>query len=64
MKWMIEIKKGMTESEIEDYVSYVLEQMTLKEKVAQMIGNGINMKVLFDGGFGKRAYDAVGSKKE
>ena len=60
---MIEIKKGMTESEIEDYVSYVLEQMTLKEKVAQMIGNGINMKVLFDGGFGKRVYDAAGSEK-
>ena len=60
---MIEIKKGMTESEIEDYVNYVLEQMTLKEKVAQMIGNGINIKVLFDGGFGKRVYDAAGSEK-
>ncbi|TKJ23127.1 MAG: glycosyl hydrolase [Promethearchaeota archaeon Loki_b32] len=53
----------MTESEIEDYVNYVLEQMTLQEKVAQMIGNGINIKVLFDGGFGKRVYDAAGSEK-
>jgi len=60
---MIEIKKGMTESEIEDYINYVLEQMTLEEKVKQMIGNGINLKVLFDGGFGKRVYDAAGSEK-
>ena len=60
---MFKIEKGMNEREIEDYVNNVLNQMSLEEKVKQMIGNGINMKVLFDGGFGKRVYDAVGSEK-
>lgn len=60
---MLEVKKGMSEREIEDYLNYVISQMSLEEKVKQMIGNGINIKVLFDGGFGKRVYDAVGSEK-
>ena len=60
---MIEIKKGMTEQEIDDYVEWALNQMTLKEKVSQMRGNGLKAKVMIDRGFGKRAYDAAGLKK-
>ncbi len=60
---ILEVKKGMSNREIEDYANYVISQMSLEEKVKQMIGNGINIKVLFDGGFGKRVYDAVGSEK-
>jgi len=60
---MIEIKKGMNESEIDDFVNYVLEHMSLEEKITQMSGNGLFMKVVEDKGFGKRAYDAAGSKK-
>ena len=53
----------MSEKEIDDYVDYVLKSMSLEEKVKQMVGNGINVKVLFDLGFGKRVYDAAGSEK-
>ncbi|MFX1464262.1 MAG: hypothetical protein ACFFBF_14625, partial [Promethearchaeota archaeon] len=60
---MIEIKKGMSESEIKDYVNYVLKNMSLEEKIAQMKGNGLFIKVVQDGGFGKRVYDAVGSRR-
>jgi beta-glucosidase len=57
------IKKNMNDKEIEDYVNDVLNQMTLEEKVKQMIGNGMYLKVMMDGGFGKRVYDAAGSEK-
>jgi beta-glucosidase len=57
-----EIKKGMTEKEIEDYVNWTLSQMTLKEKISQMAGKGILANVIKDKGFGKRAYDAAGSE--
>jgi len=60
---MIEIKKGMTVEEIENYVQYVLNNMSLEEKVNQMKGNGLFSKVIKDRGFGKRAYDAAGSQK-
>ncbi|MFX1470449.1 MAG: beta-glucosidase [Promethearchaeota archaeon] len=60
---MNEIIKGMSESEIEDYVNYVLKNMSLEEKVAQMKGNGLFIKVVQDRGFGKRAYDAAGSER-
>ena len=53
----------MNEKEIEDYVNNVLNQMTLEEKVKQMRGNGIHLKVIMDGGFGRRVYDAAGSEK-
>ncbi len=60
---MIEIKKGMTEQEIEDYVEWLLNQLTLREKVSQMRGNGLISKIMMDRGFGKRAYDAAGLEK-
>jgi len=60
---MNEIKKGMNEEEIESYVKEVLEHMSLKEKVYQMTGNGLILKVLKDRGVGKRVYDGAGSKK-
>lgn len=60
---MNEIKKGMTEQEIEDYVEWTLNQLTLKEKVSQMRGNGLISKIMMDRGFGKRAYDAAGLKR-
>ncbi len=60
---MNEIKKGMTDKEIDGYVNDVLEQMSLKEKVFQMSGNGLFAKIIKDRGFGKRAYDAAGSEK-
>ncbi|UCC21397.1 MAG: glycoside hydrolase family 3 C-terminal domain-containing protein [Promethearchaeota archaeon] len=53
----------MNEKEIDDYVDFVLKNMSLEDKVKQMVGNGINVKVLFDLGFGKRVYDAAGSEK-
>ncbi|MFX1304541.1 MAG: beta-glucosidase [Promethearchaeota archaeon] len=60
---MIKIKKGMNEREIENYVNYVLKHMSLEEKLNQMTGNGLFIKVVEDKGFGKRAYDAAGSEK-
>ncbi|MFW9818126.1 MAG: beta-glucosidase [Candidatus Thorarchaeota archaeon] len=57
------IKKDMTDEEIEDYVDYVLEQMTLEEKVKQMSGNGLYLKVIMDGGIGRRVFDGGGSEK-
>jgi len=60
---MIEVKKGMTESEIEDYVDYVLEHMSLEEKVNQMKGKRFLFKVIQDRGVGKRTYDGAGSEK-
>ena len=60
---MPKIKKGMNEKEIENYVNYVLENMSLEEKLDQMKGNGLFVKVVEDRGFGKRAYDAAGSKR-
>jgi len=59
----MEVKKGMNEKEIENYVNYVLKHMSLEEKVNQMTGNGLFIKVVEDRGFGKRAYDAAGSKR-
>ena len=37
--------------------------MRLEEKVDQMTGNGLISKVFLDVGFGKRPYDAAGSKR-
>lgn len=53
----------MNDKEIEDYVNYVLNQMTLEEKVKQMIGNGLYLKVIKDGGIGRRVFDGGGSDK-
>ncbi|NVM36122.1 MAG: glycoside hydrolase family 3 C-terminal domain-containing protein [Candidatus Lokiarchaeota archaeon] len=53
----------MTESEIEEYVNYVLNHMSLEEKVNQMKGKRFIFKVIEDRGVGKRTYDAAGSKR-
>jgi len=63
VKIMTEIKEGMNEEEIEVYVKWALNQMTFKEKISQMIGNGLFTKVIKDKGFGKRAYDAAGLER-
>jgi len=60
---MIEVKKDMSDIEIENYVNHVLNQMSLEEKINQMKGNGLFIKVIEDRGFGKRAYDAAGSTR-
>ncbi len=60
---MIEVKKGMSEKEIEDYVNYVLNQMSLEEKVDQMKGKRFLFKVIQDRGVGKRTYDGAGSRR-
>ncbi|MFW9828428.1 MAG: beta-glucosidase [Candidatus Thorarchaeota archaeon] len=60
---MIKVRKGMSESEIEKYVDYVISEMSIEEKTSQMIGNGLILKILEDKGFGKRVYDAAGSVK-
>jgi len=60
---LIEIKKNMNKKEIDDYVNNVLNKMTLEEKVKQMSGNGLFLKVLLDHGFGRRVYDAAGSER-
>ncbi|MFX1364955.1 MAG: beta-glucosidase [Promethearchaeota archaeon] len=60
---MIEIKKAITKEEIESYVNYILKNMSLKEKVAQMSGHGFFEAILVDRGVGKRVYEAAGSKK-
>ncbi|MFX1390078.1 MAG: beta-glucosidase [Promethearchaeota archaeon] len=60
---MSQIKKGMSEKEIEEYVDHVISRMSLEEKTAQMVGNGLVLKILEDKGFGKRAYDGAGSDK-
>ncbi|MFX1568644.1 MAG: beta-glucosidase [Promethearchaeota archaeon] len=60
---MIEVKKGMSEKEIEDYVNFILDQMNLEEKVDQMKGSRFLFKVVKDRGVGKRTYDGAGSKR-
>ncbi|MFX1452108.1 MAG: beta-glucosidase [Promethearchaeota archaeon] len=60
---MIQVRKGMSESDIEKYVDYVISEMSLEEKTSQMIGNGLFLKVIEDKGFGRRAYDGAGSFK-
>ncbi len=60
---MIEIKKGMTKKEIEEYIDHVLNQMSLEEKVNQMKGKRFLFKVIEDRGVGKRTYDGAGSKR-
>ena len=44
----LNIKKGMTEKEVDELVDVALNQMTLKEKIAQMSGKGIVRKVLWN----------------
>jgi beta-glucosidase len=57
---VLEIKKGMTEEEINSIVSKALSTMTLKEKVAAMSGNNFYLLMLKDLKFGVRAYPGGG----
>jgi beta-glucosidase len=58
-----DIKKGMTEKEIDVVVNKVLDVMTLKEKVASMSGNNFYLLVLKDRKFGVRPYPGGGVKR-
>jgi len=53
----------MTEKEIDDIVTKVLDMMTLKEKVASMSGNNFYLLVLKDRKFGVRPYPGGGVKR-
>ena len=57
------IRKGMSDKEIDEYVDYALIEMTLKEKLDQMAGNGILKYVIKDHKFGVRAYPAAGLER-
>jgi beta-glucosidase len=61
--FMVQVRKGMSESDIDKYVDYVISEMSVEEKTSQMIGNGLILKIIQDKGFGKRAYDGAGSVK-
>ena len=57
------IRKGMTEEEIDVVVNKALDMMTLKEKVASMSGNNFLLLLLKDHKFGVRAYPGGGVKR-
>ena len=59
----LDIRKGMTEEEIDEVVNKALDMMTLKEKVASMSGNNFYLLVLKDRKFGVRAYPGGGVKR-
>ncbi|MHA1507343.1 MAG: beta-glucosidase family protein [Promethearchaeota archaeon] len=59
----LDLKKGMTEEEIDDVVNRAIEMMTLKEKVATMSGNNFYLLLLKDHKFGVRAYPGGGVKR-
>jgi len=59
----LDIRKGMTEEEIDEVVNRALDLMTLKEKVAIMSGNKFYLLLLKDHKFGVRAYPGGGVKR-
>jgi len=59
----LDIKKGITEQEIDDIVNKALGMMTIKEKVATMSGNNFYLLLLKDHKFGVRAYPGGGVKR-
>ena len=59
----LNIRKGMTEKEIDVVVNTALDMMTLKEKVANMSGNNFYLLVLKDRKFGVRPYPGGGVKR-
>ncbi len=59
----LDIRKGMTEEEIDVVVNEALDIMTLKEKVATMSGNNFFLLLLKDLKFGVRAYPGGGVKR-
>jgi beta-glucosidase len=60
---LIQIKKGMNEQEINDFIDFALREMTLKEKIEQMSGHNFFYFLLKDHNFGTRAYPAAGLKR-
>ncbi len=59
----LNIRKSMTEEEIDVTVNKALDMMTLKEKVASMSGNNFYLLLLKDHKFGVRAYPGGGVKR-
>ena len=59
----LEIKKGMTEKEIDTVVKMALDMMTLKEKVATMSGKNFFLLLLKDRKFGVRSYPGGGVQR-
>ena len=59
----LNIRKGMTDDEIDILANKALEMMTLKEKVDIMAGNHFFMLLLKDRKFGVRAYPGGGVKR-
>ncbi len=59
----LDIRKGMTEENINDVVKEALDMMTLKEKVATMSGKNFYLLLLKDRKFGVRPYPGGGVKR-
>ena len=59
----LDIRKGMTDDEIDVTINKALDMMTLKEKVASMSGNNFYLLLLKDHKFGVRAYPGGGVKR-
>jgi len=59
----LDIRRGMTDEEIDVTVNKALDMMTLKEKVASMSGNNFYLLLLKDHKFGVRAYPGGGVKR-
>ncbi|MHA1472676.1 MAG: glycoside hydrolase family 3 protein, partial [Promethearchaeota archaeon] len=59
----LDIRKGMTDEEIDYLVKNALDMMTLKEKVATMSGKKFYLLLLKDRKFGVRSYPGGGVKR-
>ena len=59
----LDIRKGMTEEEIDGVVNKALNMMTLKEKVATMSGHDFFLLVIKDHKFGVRPYPGGGVER-
>jgi beta-glucosidase len=59
----MKIEKEMNEQEINKFIDYALEEMTLSEKLQQMSGHGFFKFLLRDRKFGVRPYPAAGLKR-
>lgn len=59
----LDIRKGMTEEEIDASINRVIKTMTLREKVNTMSGNNFYLLMLKDLKFGVRAYPGGGVKR-
>jgi beta-glucosidase len=59
----LDIRKGMSEEEIDDVLNIAIDMMTLKEKVATMSGKNFYLLLLKDRKFGVRSYPGGGVKR-